>query len=279
MPFDMFQQVDALRPGLLGKDRFAFAAGYCKVRADPFLRIGECLRPEELRLLLSSSVLLRRRKSDLQTKLPPKERKIVSVESVAAKRPQGEDAGETMSTRSLPGKPPFAVRYHESGLAKVHNAVAFALDLLKHLDASATTKEGFAQGEDASALPSPSATPLKETGGNGHTGGGGGGGRGKKAKGKIVLFAHHLQFMDQAAQLLLRNKVDHVRLDGSTTGPLRQRLIERFHSKDSVQAALVGVTACAIGVSLTCASDCVFLELPPDASWLRQAEARLHRPG
>jgi len=35
----------------------------------------------------------------------------------------------------------------------------------------------------------------------------------------------------------------------------------------------------AVGIDLSAASVAIFVELPPDASWLCQAEDRLHRHG
>ena len=43
--------------------------------------------------------------------------------------------------------------------------------------------------------------------------------------------------------------------------------------------ALISVTAAGLGVDLSCAAHALFTELPPDASWLNQAEDRLHRRG
>ena len=45
------------------------------------------------------------------------------------------------------------------------------------------------------------------------------------------------------------------------------------------QVALVSVTAGGMGLDLSVASVAVFVELPPDVAWLRQAEDRLHRRG
>ena len=75
--------------------------------------------------------------------------------------------------------------------------------------------------------------------------------------------------------------------DGSTPALTRQALLARFQtqaaspspSPSSPLLAVIGITACAVGVDLSKASFCVFLELPPDAAWLCQAEDRLHRPG
>ena len=79
--------------------------------------------------------------------------------------------------------------------------------------------------------------------------------------------------------MLANDKYSFVRLDGSVEGSRRQRLLREFAEDSRTRVALVGVTACAVSVSLSAASTCIFCELPPDMSWLLQAESRLHRRG
>jgi hypothetical protein len=77
-------QVDALKPGLLGRDRFEFANAYCNRRAVPVpggngrLRYDNSglSRPAELHVLLRREVMLRRLKLDVLSQLPPKRRQV-----------------------------------------------------------------------------------------------------------------------------------------------------------------------------------------------------------
>lgn len=77
-------QVDALKPQLLGRDRFDFAFSYCNRRAVP-LPGGEgrqrfdnsgLSRAAELHGLLRREVMLRRLKRDVLSQLPPKRRQV-----------------------------------------------------------------------------------------------------------------------------------------------------------------------------------------------------------
>lgn len=102
-----------------------------------------------------------------------------------------------------------------------------------------------------------------------------------RAAEKMVLFAHHIRVLDRVCVVAELAGIEFIRIDGSTLPPMRHALLSRFRSKDQGAPilAVLGVTACAVGVDLSCASFAVFVELPPDASWLSQAEDRLHRRG
>ncbi|CAK9006462.1 SWI/SNF-related matrix-associated actin-dependent regulator of chromatin subfamily A-like protein 1 homolog [Durusdinium trenchii] len=93
---------------------------------------------------------------------------------------------------------------------------------------------------------------------------------------KAVVFAHHIRVLDRLCRVM---DLDSIRIDGSTPPITRQSLLSKFMSKNGPSLAFIGVTACAVGVDLSAASLAIFVELPPDASWLLQAEDRLHRHG
>ncbi|CAE8602362.1 unnamed protein product [Polarella glacialis] len=101
---------------------------------------------------------------------------------------------------------------------------------------------------------------------------------------KAVVFAHHIRVLDRLCRTLesqFGSTACFVRIDGSTLPLTRQALLSRFRQSEATSPflAIIGVTACAVGVDLSAASLAVFMELPPDASWLCQAEDRLHRRG
>ena len=96
---------------------------------------------------------------------------------------------------------------------------------------------------------------------------------------KLVIFAHHRRVMDGLQAYLHAHGEALVRIDGSTPLPQRHVAIRRFQTEPTVRVALVSVTAAALGINLSAASECIFAELPPDAAWLAQAEDRCHRKG
>ena len=92
-PFGIFNQVDMLRPGLLGRSKLHFAMAYCpetnagwggdargaarERRASA--REGACSRPWELNLLLRETVMIRRLKAHVMCQLPAKRRQLVPI--------------------------------------------------------------------------------------------------------------------------------------------------------------------------------------------------------
>lgn len=93
---------------------------------------------------------------------------------------------------------------------------------------------------------------------------------------KLVLFATHT-----APLQLFENKFKKrcVKIDGSTSGDLRQTAVRRFQSDSSVHLFLGNVQAAGVGITLTASSNVAFLELPWTPALLDQAEDRVHRIG
>lgn len=94
----------------------------------------------------------------------------------------------------------------------------------------------------------------------------------------VVCFAHHRLLLDRIEKFLVHKGISFIRIDGSVDPNFRQSLLECFRC-GKARVAVMGITACAVGVSLVSAESAVFCELPPDAAWMAQAEDRLHRPG
>lgn len=93
-----------------------------------------------------------------------------------------------------------------------------------------------------------------------------------------VFFAHHIALIDSLVKLLRGCNETVICIDGRVAPSVRAGLLRQFE-KGEVKAAVVGITACAVGISFASAQCAVFCELPPDAAWMSQAEDRLHRPG
>jgi SWI/SNF-related matrix-associated actin-dependent regulator 1 of chromatin subfamily A len=94
---------------------------------------------------------------------------------------------------------------------------------------------------------------------------------------KLVLFAHHREVIEG-----LHEKFGHqcVVLTGSTSSEGRQRAIDRFQSREGYPRILLGqIQAAGVGITLTAASDVLFVE----SSWVpaenSQAAMRVHRIG
>lgn len=65
---------------------------------------------------------------------------------------------------------------------------------------------------------------------------------------KVVVFGHHIRVLDRVSQVA--EKIDMIRIDGSTPPVTRQSLINKFMSKGGPSLAVIGVTACVPGFKL-----------------------------
>eukprot|EP00929_Paragymnodinium_shiwhaense_P048598 TRINITY_DN24549_c0_g1_i4.p1 TRINITY_DN24549_c0_g1~~TRINITY_DN24549_c0_g1_i4.p1 ORF type:complete len:188 (-),score=34.20 TRINITY_DN24549_c0_g1_i4:59-622(-) len=109
---------------------------------------------------------------------------------------------------------------------------------------------------------------------------------------KFLVFAHHLRMLDALEKALLAEglRADipadeeeesqaYMRIDGRTPLVDRAAAVERFQQNDAVRVALLSLTACCQGLTLTAASLVVFAELFWVPGTLLQAEDRAHRVG
>jgi len=93
---------------------------------------------------------------------------------------------------------------------------------------------------------------------------------------KLVVFAHHKFVIDQ---LMSEFKDIAVSLTGSTSMDDRQKAVDDFQHNSDVKLFIGNLQAAGIGITLTAASDVMFIEFPWTPSQLYQAEDRLHRIG
>jgi len=93
---------------------------------------------------------------------------------------------------------------------------------------------------------------------------------------KVIIFAHHRKMLDEIVGIL---KVPHIRIDGTTNAAKRQVLVKRFQEDDSCRVAVLSITACGEGLTLTAAGHVIFAELYWVPGAVEQAEARAHRIG
>ena len=113
---------------------------------------------------------------------------------------------------------------------------------------------------------------------------------------KLVVFGHHVDVLDAllAALETARDEptsteelvegrwrgADPGRVDGAAAADDRERTIRKFRTDVNMRVLVVSVTAGGVGVDLSAASEAVFVEaVGLEATWLRQAEDRLHRRG
>jgi len=95
---------------------------------------------------------------------------------------------------------------------------------------------------------------------------------------KLVVFAHHHDVMDLMDEYLTKDKVNHVKVDGRTELKKRQIAIDTFQDDPECMVFLAS-TAMGMGVTLTAASNALFVERQWTPGIEEQMEDRLHRIG
>lgn len=289
-PRELWSQLNILDPELFG-DEGDFLTRYCSQKAGKgggkkralggrrgLTRGDGASNRRELHELLKATVMIRRRKKDILQHLPPKRRVLRSVEV--------ED--ETLRARLLQGL--LELKRAEARLGKLAkrktNQILEALKTLPALedlpDKEASGAQG--EGEDVSELQQRKKWLLMDmfmqTG---------------MAKvpsviarvrhlladelsGKMLIFAHHRDVLDQIEKKALRN-LPYIRIDGSTQPRERQARTQRFQTDASVRVALLSLTAAGVAITLTAANRAIFAELFWTPAALLQAEDRAHRIG
>ena len=100
-----------------------------------------------------------------------------------------------------------------------------------------------------------------------------------EAEVKFLIFAHHYVVMNAIERLLMKHKVDYIRIDGNVNGQERFKLVEHFQTNENCMVALLSINAASTGLTLTAASLVVFAELTWTPAIMIQAEDRVHRIG
>lgn len=93
---------------------------------------------------------------------------------------------------------------------------------------------------------------------------------------KVVVFAKHHAVLD----VLVKEFGDKaVVITGKTPSHLRQHLVDKFQSDDSVTVFIGQIDAAGVGLTLTASSHVIFVEYDWRPGILQQAEDRCHRIG
>jgi SWI/SNF-related matrix-associated actin-dependent regulator of chromatin subfamily A-like protein 1 len=85
--------------------------------------------------------------------------------------------------------------------------------------------------------------------------------------------------MDSLETYIQGKKTGYVRIDGSVNIDQRHQRVTSFQNDEAVRVAILSITACSQGLTLTAASTIVFAELFFTPSIMTQAEDRAHRIG
>ena len=244
---DLFSIMDFLNPKMLHK-KVSRRAG---TRSDPkdLVPLARALRP----------FILRRRKSEVLTDLPPKVESVVYCDLSDEEKQMYEDL-----------RLHYERRIEESKSKQVGRSVALLyLEALLRLRQIACHTALLKQNDDRSGIPSTKVgvllDQLQEVKSEGR---------------KALVFSQFTSFFDLIEPVLRENGFVFERIDGSVSAKVRNDRVQNFQSKDStVDLMLLSLKAGGTGLNLT-AADCVFV-LDPwwNIAAENQAIDRAHRIG
>ena len=96
---------------------------------------------------------------------------------------------------------------------------------------------------------------------------------------KLLIFAHHLLVLDRIEEAIQKKKIKFIRIDGNVQMSDRQNRVDQFQNKPDIMAAILGISAAGVGLTLTASSTVVFAEMHWTPAMMLQAEDRAHRIG
>lgn len=96
---------------------------------------------------------------------------------------------------------------------------------------------------------------------------------------KCIVFAHHKEMLDALESYCIEKNICHVRIDGTTPAAKRQGLVDSYQNEDRIRVAILSLTACSTGLTLTSGKAVIFAELYWNPGTMLQAEDRIHRIG
>ena len=96
---------------------------------------------------------------------------------------------------------------------------------------------------------------------------------------KFLVFAHHKIMLDALEEEVIKMKIDYIRIDGKVKIEKRREYVNKFQTDETCLVAILSITACYTGITLTAASTVVFSELHMTPAVMIQAEDRAHRIG
>ncbi len=240
-PIEIYNAVKLIDSTIM-PPRFEFAMKYCGAVNNSYgWDFSGATNTEELHDKLSHTIMIRRKKVDVLPDLPNKMRSFIPMELDNAKEYQFAESNFIAFVRGRKGAVAAERASNAQGLAEIEG--------LKQLAIRGKLKQAIGWIQNFLDVDS---------------------------RGKLVVFATH-KFV--ITELMAAFPGITVKVDGSVTGVNRQRAVDEFQTNLSVRLFVGNVKAAGIGITLTAASNVVFLELPWTPGEVTQAEDRVHRIG
>ena len=239
---------------------YDYVSNFCAGHRDNFgWRVEGASNLDKLNRLLRETCMVRRLKKDVLAELPSKRRVIVPLgngstvlkgEAAFLKRLKGVMARRRRERREIERLENEAERQRQrdsllTRMREENSEILGEIEALRQEAARAKFEAACGFIEDA----------LEQ--------------------GKLVVFAHHKFVVDG----LLKQFKDAAVIRGETASEDRQRAVERFQNDPNCRLFIGSIHAASQGITLTAASDVVFVELDWVPGIMVQAEDRAHRIG
>jgi len=217
-----------------------FAHKYCGARHNGFgWDFNGATNTDELHTILSNTLMIRRKKADVLKDLPDKIRSFIPIELNNEKEYRKAESDFIAYLREQKGM---------TAADRASNAQALAeIEGLKQLAVAGKMKQVVEWIRDF-----------------------------MESDEKLVIFATHKFVIDA---LMKEFSGMAVKVDGSVSGENRHQAVELFQNDPNVRIFVGNIKAAGVGLTLTAASNVLFLELPWTPGDLTQAEDRCHRIG
>lgn len=238
-PIEFFPTLNLINPYLF-PNRFKFALKYCDARKNRFgWDMSGASNLEELNQILVKTIMIRRKKEDVLTELPPKTRTSIPLEIDNKREYQEIESDVIQWIMNNEGS--------EAAAKATRAEYIVQLEKLKQASAKGKLKSTIAWIEN-----------FIDSGE------------------KLIIFCTHKAILDTLQE---KFPTISVRLDGSTSQKEREIAVNKFQTDKNCKLFIGNIKAAGVGITLTAASNIAFLEFDWTPGNHLQAEDRAHRIG
>lgn len=262
-PCELWTTLKLLDPKGLASDWMHFHKRYCNAKSNGFgWDISGASNQEELQQRLRETCMIRRLKTDVLTELPEKRRSIIPLEAAAKAKKLVQKESDLEEKRKLLE---MKVQERQSKLkagealpsgdaalvAEMHAEIGETIDEMTEL----RKKLALLKAEECKDLLIDAAESEP-----------------------VLIFTHHHEATDLTVANLRGAGLRVGKIDGRDSVEQRQIVVDAFQAGE-LDAAVLGIKAAGVGLTLTRSSHVIFLELDWTPGIMQQAEDRAHRHG
>lgn len=260
---DLWTTIRTIAPNTIGKSFFAFAKRYCDAvhngygwdfnGASNLAELQHRLRTE------AGGCMVRRVKEEVLKELPDKRRSVIALDAK-------DGIVKELDLTARAYEEELAALEVEKLMAKAQRDIEAYDRAVKRMSAiqKAMFEELAAERIRLGKAKAPIASEwiIDQLEGGLH---------------KVVVFAHHKAVIETLMTRL--GAYNPVQLTGDTPMDQRQKAVDEFQSNPNVRVFVGNMQAAGVGITLTAASDVVFVELDWTPANILQSEDRCHRIG